>query len=539
MSPPPWSHRLFVASATAVLFLIGRSSVRADNVSLKDTTAPKFSGCSNEFHMVKVKNWVDGVNGEFFSGMTAQFGGQLPSDEDEAVRLQAVLTSPINCCSALASKVSGSIALCLRGDCPFTTKAEVAQSGGAAAMVLINDKEGLEEMICTQNDTSLNVSIPVLMIAKSNGEALQISIEQKKKVELLLYAPKRPIVDYAVAFLWMMSVGTVFFAAVWPQIANSEQNNDRYNGLSPKGSTNAEATKDDGDEDTLDISAKGAIMFVISASTFLVLLFFFMSSWFIVLLTIFFCIGGVQGMYNIITALITRKCRNCGQKTMKLPLVGDVSFFSVAVLLFCLLFAIIWFLKRRASYAWVGQDILGICMMISVLQVARLPNIRVATVLLCCAFVYDIFWVFLSPLIFHQSVMIAVAHGSASTGESIPMLLRIPRLFDPWGGYNMIGFGDILFPGLLICFTFRYDKENNKGILKGYFPWLMFGYGLGLFLTYLGLYIMNGHGQPALLYLVPCTLGVAVILGLLRRELSDLWNYGTQSPSAVNPTPYA
>jgi hypothetical protein len=29
----------------------------------------------------------------------------------------------------------------------------------------------------------------------------------------------------------------------------------------------------------------------------------------------------------------------------------------------------------------------------------------------------------------------------------------------------------------------------------------------GLFFTYLGLYLMDGHGQPALLYLVPCTLG--------------------------------
>jgi hypothetical protein len=32
--------------------------------------------------------------------------------------------------------------LSLRGDCDFTTKAEVAQSGGAAALVVINDKEG-------------------------------------------------------------------------------------------------------------------------------------------------------------------------------------------------------------------------------------------------------------------------------------------------------------------------------------------------------------------------------------------------------------
>ncbi|RWV89806.1 hypothetical protein GW17_00048027 [Ensete ventricosum] len=29
----------------------------------------------------------------------------------------------------------------------------------------------------------------------------------------------------------------------------------------------------------------------------------------------------------------------------------------------------------------------------------------------------------------------------------------------------------------------------------------------GLSVTYLVFYLMNGHGQPALLYLVPCTLG--------------------------------
>lgn len=75
--------------------------------------------------------------------------------------------------------------------------------------------------------------------------------------------------------------------------------------------------------------------------------------------------------------------------------------------------------------------------MITVLQMARLPNIRVlaclfavvltvlrllrvsevskavslqvASALLSAAFVYDIFWVFISPLVFHESVMIAVS----------------------------------------------------------------------------------------------------------------------------------
>ena len=37
------------------------------------------------------------------------------------------------------------------------------------------------------------------------------------------------------------------------------------------------------------------------------------------------------------------------------------------------------------------------------------------------------------------------------------MLLKIPRLFDPWGGFSIIGFGDILLPGLLIAFSLRFD----------------------------------------------------------------------------------
>ncbi|PPR82488.1 hypothetical protein GOBAR_AA38225 [Gossypium barbadense] len=153
--------------------------------------------------------------------------------------------------------------------------------------------------------------------------------------------------------------------------------------------------------------------------------------------------------------------------------------------------------------------------------------IQVATVLLCLAFFYDIFWVFISPLIFQQSVMIAVAKGKNTGGESIPMLLRVPRLIDPWGGYNMIGFGDILFPGLLITFTYRYYVSKCC-----YFN----SHIAGLFFTYLGLYLMNGNGQPALLYLVPCTLGVTVVLAAIRGDLKALWGYSSKSSAMINPT---
>lgn len=37
------------------------------------------------------------------------------------------------------------------------------------------------------------------------------------------------------------------------------------------------------------------------------------------------------------------------------------------------------------------------------------------------------------------------------------MLLKIPRMFDPWGGYSIIGFGDIILPGLLVAFALRLE----------------------------------------------------------------------------------
>ncbi|KAJ7008652.1 hypothetical protein NC653_007343 [Populus alba x Populus x berolinensis] len=548
------------------LFLIGLSF--AEEAS-HDGDSPKFPGCDHPYNLVKVKNWANGVEGETFAGITARFGAFLPKEEKNSYRLTAVFSNPLNGCSPSSSKVlttlslayvyfilllielilshyfqgnlSGSIAMAVRGGCDFTTKAEVAQSGGAAALLVINDKEELAEMGCEKGTSAQDISIPAVLIPKSGGQSLNKSIVDGQKVELLFYAPARPPVDLSVIFLWIMAVGTVVCASVWSEIAASEETNERYNELSPKvnvhsyflqETSNASAFKDDTEKEVIDINVKSAIVFVITASAFLLLLYFFMSSWFVWLLIVLFCIGGIEGMHNCITTVILRICRNCGRKKLNLPLFGETSLFSLLVLICCVVFATVWAINRQASYSWAGQDILGICLMITVLQVARLPNIKVATVLLCCAFVYDIFWVFVSPIIFHQSVMIAVARGDNSGGETIPMLLRIPRFADEWGGYDMIGFGDILFPGLLVSFAFRYDKANKKGIANGYFLWLTIGYGVGLFLTYLGLYLMDGHGQPALLYLVPCTLGLCILLGLVRGELKDLWHYSSEDASS-------
>jgi signal peptide peptidase-like protein 2B len=122
--------------------------------------------------------------------------------------------------------------------------------------------------------------------------------------------------------------------------------------------------------------------------------------------------------------------------------------------------------------------------------------------------------------------MIVVARGDKSGEDGIPMLLKIPRMFDPWGGYSIIGFGDIILPGLLVAFSLRYDWLSKKNLRAGYFLWAMIAYGLGLLITYVALNLMDGHGQPALLYIVPFTLGTFLTLGRKRGDLKNLWTRG-------------
>ena len=65
------------------------------------------------------------------------------------------------------------------------------------------------------------------------------------------------------------------------------------------------------------------------------------------------------------------------------------------------------------SYAWVLQDILGIAFCISLIRNIRLPNLKVCTILLVLLLIYDIFFVFITPLFSAgKSVMVEVATGT-------------------------------------------------------------------------------------------------------------------------------
>jgi signal peptide peptidase-like protein 2B len=166
-------------------------------------------------------------------------------------------------------------------------------------------------------------------------------------------------------------------------------------------------------------------------------------------------------------------------------------------------------------------------------------------------FLYDIFFVFISPYIFNESVMVTVATGGGAPdgsedfcdkypddeqcqgGNPLPMLITIPRIMDYRGGSSLLGLGDIVIPGLLLAFGARLDEAKRLvgGLIdmnitvpphwyNGYLCPLVVAYFIGLLMANIAVMLMQ-RGQPALLYLVPSCLGTMLLVG--RKEVGELW----------------
>ena len=509
------------------LLLYSASFVCAGDIVHHDDSLPQRPGCNNNFVLVKVPTRVNGSEYTEYVGVGARFGPTLESKEKHATLIKLAIADPPDCCSTPKNKLTGEVILVHRGKCSFTTKTKVAEAAGASAILIINNSTDLFKMVCEKGENVLDITIPVVMLPVDAGRSLENIVKSNAIVTLQLYSPKRPAVDLAEVFLWLMAVGTILCASYWSAWTVREEAIEQDK-LLKDGSDELLQLSTTSSRGVVEVTVISAILFVVVASCFLIMLYKLMSFWFIEVLVVLFCIGGVEGLQTCLVSLLScfRWFRRFGESYVKVPFLGAVSYLTLAICPFCIAFAVFWAVKRQYSYAWIGQDILGISLIITVLQIVRVPNLKVGFVLLSCAFMYDIFWVFVSKWWFRESVMIVVARGDRSGEDGIPMLLKIPRMFDPWGGYSIIGFGDIILPGLLVTFALRYDWLANKRLKSGYFLGTMSAYGLGLLITYIALNLMDGHGQPALLYIVPFILGTLFVLGHKRGDLKTLWTTG-------------
>ncbi|BDA44066.1 probable minor histocompatibility antigen H13 [Coccomyxa sp. Obi] len=97
-----------------------------------------------------------------------------------------------------------------------------------------------------------------------------------------------------------------------------------------------------------------------------------------------------------------------------------------------------------------------------ILQLLGLKSFKAAAVMLGGLALYDIFWVFGSPKVVGDNVMLAVATSDILTG---PTRLLFPRFSGSLGEgsafpFSLLGLGDVAVPGLLACLALRYDASR-------------------------------------------------------------------------------
>uniref|UniRef100_A0A8C2Z5D8 Signal peptide peptidase-like 2B n=1 Tax=Cyclopterus lumpus TaxID=8103 RepID=A0A8C2Z5D8_CYCLU len=451
----------------------------------------------------------------FFNSQWAR----LPQDLNKASRLPIYdLTTSVLCSPSDVPDggFPNRIAMVMRGNCTFYEKVRLAQINGAKGLLIVS-KDRLTPPAGNKTQYE-EIDIPVALLSYS--DMLDISKTFGKGRMVAMYAPSEPVLDYNMVIIFLMAVGTVAIGGYW---AGSRDTKKRY----------MKHKRDDGgekqDEEIVDVTPIMICVFVVMCCSMLVLLYFFYDTIWVIAI---FCVASSVGLHSCLWPFVRRlpfcKCRVPENNLPYLHKRPQIRMLLLSA--FCIAVSITWMVFRNEDqWAWVLQDALGIAFCLYMLKTVRLPTFKACTLLLSVLFIYDVFFVFITPFLTKsgESIMVEVAAGpsDSSVHEKLPMVLKVPRLnFSPLAlcdrPFSLLGFGDILVPGLLVVYCHRFDILTQSSRI--YFVACTIAYGIGLLITFVALAVMQ-MGQPALLYLVPCTLLTSLTVALWRRELPQFW----------------
>ncbi|UJR14001.1 hypothetical protein I4U23_001001 [Adineta vaga] len=520
-----------------------------------------------------------------------------------------LLSTTINACnltnlnnSLPSSLPSKTMLIIYEHACTMTEQSwNIEQRYSQIALMIITERKDTSYEL-TYNSTTMPVSIPVLMFLSTDFNSMKNRFETLNNIKLSIDYPVdtsrkfRPAILLMFLLVFVVLLCGNFWAAdefkknmkdsnailsSQPSSADSTPRVDRTVPVQIVPKQNSPRLNNDSEEKGLAILPMTCcfiVLMIVFAVGWLLLLYFFPQVM-IHILQAMFCISAFSSLTRCFNRLsyfvpILRRYQ-ISPHTFRKPCtctIGPLNFITILAMSISLTLVVIWFVYRHSDWAWVLQDILGAAVCITVTSIYRLGNMRVITIILVVFFLYDIFFVFITPYIpiFQKSsttsssvtaapsgsslgsrtisrkstrtpsVMEQVALGIGANGESVPLLFALPMFIpeseiDPCVTVrkSMLGFGDIILPGILLTFCKIFDIASaNRWPI--YYLQSVISYFVGLALTHVALYLMN-TAQPALLYIVPCILLSTIITSLIRRELKELYT-GKRLEAALEGT---
>jgi len=439
--------------------------------------------------------------------------------------------------------VSDKYAIINNGNCTLPEQAQTLQDLGAVGILIVT-----ASAISIPANETYDFKIPFALISK---EAKDILVAFGEEVEISIYSPdvEESIFDFSFLVIWAVAVGTIGIGAYWSGLVRHELQIENQE-IAEENELAGEEIKTPYEEASLAITPTFVAIFVLCMCGMLVLLYFFYKYLVYVIISIF-VVASTVAVFQCLEPLVLR----IPIGTTLIPIWDNrccllkLQIRSIVLLMGAISLAACWVVYRKESFSWILQDILGICFSINMIRQVRLPSFKIITLILALLFIYDIFFVFITPLFTKngESVMVEVATGggsstngtggSDSVNEQLPMVLRVPRvghyaLSVCQQPYSLLGFGDILVPGMLVGFCHGFDLATSSRH-KVYYVTTLVAYGVGLVVTFISLYLM-ASAQPALLYLVPFTVIPVCVLGFARSEMKALWQGDGQVKSTLN-----
>ncbi|XP_056463178.1 signal peptide peptidase-like 2A isoform X2 [Gadus chalcogrammus] len=430
--------------------------------------------------------------------------------------------------------LNGSALVVRSGECNISRKALVAQRLGAGAL-LVASRTYL--VIPSANESEYaKVHIPLALMR-------YIDLLDTKQVfgggqvQAQMFSPPQAALDPNMAVMLLIAVCTVALGGYWSGACERQ----RLTGAGADGGGGEEKVADSGD--VFLYSPLKVVVFVGMMCLMLVLMYFFYTVLVYVFITIFFLASA--------TALFS-----CFDAILDLLGVGTVRFsvrrweFSVRSLILaavCISIAVVWVVYRNEDrWIWILQDLLGIAFCLNFMKTISLSNFKICVILLSLLLIYDVFFVFITPYLTKNgvSIMVQVALGPDAQGEKaqgnvvtipavpqppsekLPVVMRLPRFSAVAQNlckmqFSILGYGDIIIPGLLVAYCSRFDVWVNSS-RKIYLVSCCIAYTLGMVVTFAVMLLMES-GQPALLYLVPFTLLSSAAVAARRGEMKHFW----------------
>ncbi|XP_048829380.1 signal peptide peptidase-like 2A isoform X3 [Brienomyrus brachyistius] len=446
---------------------------------------------------------------------------------NDAIKYQLVNLSSSFLCNSSGiqpNELKGKAVVVMRDSCTFSQKAQVAQDLGATTILIASNKALVTPFI---NDTEYGqVKIPVALMRYRDMEDAFKTFGDNMSVRL--YAPPTPVFDFSILAILFISMFTVGMGAFWSGAVEREKLN-----TAPMGGDSRERT-DSGDLPLY--SPLKVILFVAFMCVVLVLMYFFYA--YLVYVTIvIFCIASATALYSCFDAIMEK----LGCATLSFSCLGKGwSGRSLLLASLCITVAVLWGVYRNEDrWIWILQDLLGIAFCLNFMKTITVSNFKICVILLSLLLIYDVFFVFITPFLTKdgQSIMVEVALGPGSVAEKLPLVMRVPRFLAPnlcMMQFSILGYGDIIVPGLLVAYCHRFDVWTSSP-KRIYFMSCTIAYFLGMVVTFVVM-ILSQMGQPALLYLVPFTLLTSAAVAWRRGEMKRFWSGTAYEMEDLNMT---